>query len=68
MDSENSSDIDIGYDTGKQIVSKAVTFGDLPRPSKTITKNCRDNFIHPEKRQKVSSTTPNPLLVHCNGH
>lgn len=68
MESENSSDIDIGFDNGKQLVGKGVTFGDMPRPSKTITKNCRESFINPEKREKVTIRQLNPSpLVHSDG-
>lgn len=62
MDSENSSDIELGFDTGKQMVSKTVTFGDLPRPSRTLHKVCKQDLIFPKKSQKVKKSLKKKLV------
>lgn len=53
MESEYSSESDLGFDESKEMVSKTVTFGDMPKPSKTLNKTCRQELITPNKREKV---------------
>lgn len=53
IESDHSSDLDLGFDNDKQMMGKSVSFGDMPRPSKTINKLCREDFIHPLTPQET---------------